>query len=330
LNFKYSTEREILMKIVVLDGYTLNPGDLSWEELAKIGELTIYDRTPPDQIIPRAGGAEIILTNKTVLAEDSLSRLPDVKYIGLLATGYNTVDVAFAAKHGITVTNVPAYSTPSVAQLTFALLLEICNHVQIHSDTVRNGEWSAAKDFSYWKFPLIELSGKTMGIIGFGQIGSKVAEIAYAFGLNVIAHTLSPDEGYSHDNFKWSGLDGLLAESDIVSLHCPLFPETQEMVNASFLGKMKQTALLLNTSRGGLVNDQHLADALNSGRIAGAGLDVISTEPPSADNPLLTAKNCIITPHIAWASKESRSRLMDAIVENLKCFLAKAPINVVS
>ena len=317
------------MKIVVLDGNTINPGDLSWDGLKKLGELTVYDRTSPDLIVERALGAEVVLVNKTVLMADSIAKLPGLRYIGLLATGYNTVDVDYARENDIAVTNVPAYSTPSVAQLTFALLLELCNHVQAHSDTVRDGEWTRAVDFSYWKFPLIELAGKTIGIIGCGQIGRKVAEIAFAFGLNVRGYDIKVDMSYKHDNFKWSKLDELLNESDIVSLHCPLFPENTGMVNRDFLGKMKKTAFFLNTSRGGLVAEQDLADALNAEAIAGAGLDVLSTEPPSADNPMLKAKNCLITPHIAWASRDSRGRLMDAIAENLRRFLDKDPINLV-
>ena len=318
------------MKIVVLDGKTLNPGDLSWDVFDGLGELAVYDRTPPDLIVERAMGAEAVLVNKTVLTAEFISRLPELRYIGILATGYNTVDVEFAGKHGITVTNVPAYSTDSVAQFTFALLLELCNQVKVHSDTVRDGEWTRAMDFSYWKFPLIELAGKNMGIIGFGQIGRKAAEIAFAFGLNVIGYDVNIDEQYRHEKFKWASLDDLLAESDIVSLHCPLFPENQGMVNKGFLEKMKRTAFLLNTARGGLVVEKDLAFALNTEGIAGAGLDVLSTEPPSADNPMLKAKNCIITPHIAWASRDSRGRLMNAIAENLRCFQNNAPVNVVS
>ena len=306
------------MKIVVLDGYTLNPGDLSWSKFEAIGNITVYDRTKPEDIIKRAESAEIILTNKTVLTKEHFEALPDIKYVGLLATGYNTVDVIEAGKRGIVVTNVPAYSTPSVAQLTIALLLELCNYVQAHSESVHAGEWSAAVDFTFYKYPLIELSGKIMGIVGFGQIGQAVAKIAEAFGVNVISCDKDGD------------LDLLLKSSDIVSLHCPLFPETEGMINTKSLAKMKKTAMLINTSRGGLVVDSDLADALNSGRIAGAGLDVLSKEPPPADNPLLSAKNCIITPHIAWASLASRSRLMDAIHKNLTRFLDGTPINVVS
>ena len=317
------------MKIVVLDGYTLNPGDLSWSALEQIGDLTVYDRTPADQIIARSKGADILFTNKTPLMEASLAELAGLKYIGILATGYNVVDIEAAAKRGITVTNVPGYSTPSVAQLTFALLLELCNHVQAHSDAVREGEWTKSVDFSFWKYPILELQGKTMGIIGFGQIGRKVAEIAYAFGLNVIGHSRTIDKQYAHTHFKWTGLDALLQESDIVSLHCPLFPENEGMMNKHTLSKMKQTAFFLNTARGGLIVEEDLADALNNGGIAGAGLDVLSVEPPLTDNPLLTAKNCIMTPHIAWASKESRSRLMDIVVDNLRRFLDHDPINVV-
>ncbi|MCL2420662.1 MAG: D-2-hydroxyacid dehydrogenase [Defluviitaleaceae bacterium] len=318
------------MKLAVLDGYTLNPGDLSWDALQQLGDVTVYDRTPADQAIARAKGADAIFTNKTTITEEILAQLPELKYIGILATGYNVVDIAAAAKRNITVTNVPAYSTPSVAQLTFALLLELCNHVQSHSDAVKEGEWVKSVDFSFWKHPILELQGKTMGIIGLGQIGRKVAEIAFAFGLDVIGYDINMDKQYTHPNFKWADLDKLLRESDIVSMHCPLFPENQGLINKDTLGKMKQTAVFINTARGGLMNEHDLADALNSGQIAGAGLDVLSIEPPSADNPLLSAKNCVMTPHIAWASRESRSRLMTAIVENYQRFLDNDPINVVN
>jgi len=327
--FDARPERTINVKIVVLDGYTLNPGDLSWDALKQIGDLTIYDGTPVDQIISRAKGADVLFTNKTPLPKEALTQLPGLAYIGILATGYNAVDITVAAERGITVTNVPAYSTPSVAQHTFSLLLELCSRVQIHSDTVRQGEWAKAVDFAYWKYPLLELHDKTMGIIGLGEIGRKTAEIAYAFGLHVIGYDVNMDKTYNHTHFKWASLDELLRESDIVSLHCPLFPENRGMINKDTLGKMKKTALFLNTARGGLMIEEDLADALNNGCIAGAGLDVLAIEPPSSDNPLLSAKNCIITPHIAWASRESRSRLMDSIVENFKRFLANDPINVV-
>jgi len=313
------------MKIVVLDGYTLNPGDLSWEALEAIGEVKVYDRTPASETIKRAEGCEVILSNKTLLMEAELAQLPDLRYVGLLATGYNTVDVKYAGSHGITVTNVPAYSTPSVAQHTFALLLEMTNHVQSHSDIVREGEWSRSVDFSFWTHPMLELAGKTIGIIGVGQIGKKAAEIARAFGMNVLGYDTEPS-----GDCTFVGLDELLRESDFVSLHCPLFAENTKMVNAEFLSKMKNSAFLINTSRGGLVDDQALADALNAETIAGAGLDVLTTEPPAADNPLLSAKNCIITPHIAWASRAARSRLMDAIADNLRHYLDGNPKNVVS
>ena len=318
------------MKIVVLDGHTLNPGDLSWSALEELGTLTVYDRTSEEQVVSRAKDAEALLVNKTILTEELFDKLPNVKYVGILATGYNTVDVAAAGRRGITVTNVPAYGTPSVAQLTFALLLELCSHVQAHSNAVHSGEWSASADFCFWKYPLTELAKKTMGIIGFGQIGRNVAKIAYAFDLNVIGYDVNKDKSYSHPGFKWGSLDDIFKESDIVSLHCPLFPENKEMINKSALDKMKETAFFLNTARGGLVAEQDLANALNCGSIAGAGIDVLTKEPPSEDNPLIKAKNCIITPHIAWASLASRSRMMDSAADNLKHFLNNSPINTVS
>lgn len=318
------------MKIVVLDGYTLNPGDLSWEDLKEAGNLTVYDRTPDEKILERSQGADILIINKTPLGEDILALLPDLKYIGVLATGYNVVDIEAAKKRKVIVTNIPGYSTKSVAQMAFALLLELCHHVQDHSNTVRSGVWSESKDFCFWNYPLIELDGKTMGIIGFGRIGQQVADIAAAFGMNIVAFSRHRNDQSHRDNFKWCDLDELLENSDVVSLHCPLFPETKGIINKESLGRMKSTAFLINTSRGPLVVDEDLADALNSGVIAGAGLDVLSVEPPDRNNPLLTAKNCIITPHIAWAAKEARIRLMNIAVENLKAFLSGNPVNVVN
>ena len=318
------------MKIVVLDGNTLNPGDLSWDALKSLGDVTIHARTPNDQILSRSKGAEVLITNKTPLMEESLAQLPDLKYIGVLATGYNVVDTEAAAKRGIVVTNVPAYSTPSVAQLAFALILEFCNRVQLHSDAVNAGEWVNSVDFCFQKTSIIELSGKTLGIIGFGAIGRKAAEIAYAFEMNVLGYDINVDNNYKHPNFKWASLDGLLKASDFVSLHCPLFPSTEGMINRETIGKMKESAYLINTSRGPLVVEADLAEALNSGRIAGAGVDVLSTEPPKPDNPLLTAKNCLITPHTAWASTAARGRLMDIAVNNLRQYQKNNPINVVN
>lgn len=318
------------MKIVVLDGLTLNPGDLSWDGLYHLGDVEIHDRTFGEQIIERSKGAEILFTNKTPLGEDEFAQLPDLKYIGVLATGYNIVDIEAAKKRNITVTNIPAYSTNSVAQMTFALILELCLHVQEHSNAVHSGDWVNSPDFSFWKTPLIELADKTMGIIGFGSIGQQVAKVAEAFGMKVIAAKSSGSNSTDNTNVKRVDLDELLRVSDIVSLHCPLFPSTKGIINKGNIEKMKKSAFLINTARGPLIVEEDLAEALNSGRIAGAGVDVLSTEPPKADNPLLTAKNCLITPHISWATFEARTRLMNMAVDNLKAFLQGNPINVVS
>jgi glycerate dehydrogenase len=318
------------MKLVVLDGYTLNPGDLSWDGIKKIGNLEVHDRTPESLILERCKGAEIIFTNKTPLRESVLSQLPELKYIGVLATGYNVVDVDYAKTRGIAVANIPGYGTASVVQMTFALLLELCQHVQSHSDSVRKGDWAASPDFCYWNYPLIELEGKSIGIIGFGSIGQKVADIATAFGMNIIGFSRTRSDQSHRKNFKWAELNDLLKESDVVSVHCPLFPETQGIINKDSLKLMKRTAFFLNTSRGPLMVDQDLADALNQGIIAGAGIDVLSVEPPSADNPLFKAKNCLITPHIAWATKEARSRLMGIAENNLSSFLNQKPVNIVN
>lgn len=317
------------MKIVVLDGYTLNPGDLSWDRLFSLGEVVIYERTPADKIIERSAHAAVLITNKTPLTEESLNRLPGLKYIGVLATGYNVVDTAAAKQKNIIVTNVPSYSTMSVAQLTFALLLELCHHVQKHSDSVMDGKWAQSPDFSYSHFPLIELSGKTIGIIGFGNIGKKVADIATVFGMNIIAASRNRSDQSDRKNFRWGEINEVLELADIVSIHCPLLPETKGLINADRLKRMKRSAFLINTSRGPVVVEKDLAQALNDGTIAGAGLDVLSLEPPSEGNPLFTAKNCIITPHIAWATKEARVRLMDIAVDNVEAFLSGKPVNVV-
>ena len=318
------------MKIVVLDGYTLNPGDLSWAGLEQLGELQVYDRTSPEQVVERAKDAAIVFTNKTPINADALAQLPSMKYIGVLATGYNIVNTEIAKQKEIIVTNVPGYGTPSVVQLTFALLLELCLHVQHHSDEVRKGKWSRSADFCFWDYPLMELSGKTMGIIGFGNIGGQVADVATAFGMNIIGTSRHRTDQSRRSNFKWGEVDMLLSESDVVSIHCPLFPETKGLINKERLGWMKKSAFLLNTSRGPIVVDEDLAEALNNEIIAGAGIDVLSTEPPAANNPLLSAKNCIITPHIAWATKEARWRLMDIAVENLRKFIDGKPVNVVN
>jgi glycerate dehydrogenase len=318
------------MKIVVLDGYTLNPGDISWDELKKMGEVQIFERTPKGKVVERSKGADIVLTNKTPVAKEAINKLPDLKYIGVLATGYNIVDTEAAKQNGITVSNVPAYGTYSVAQLTFALLLELCHHVQQHSEAVMNGKWTCSPDFSFWDFPLIELAGKTMGIIGFGDIGQKVADVATAFGMKVLAVSRTQTDQSRRGNFQWATREQLFENADVVSLHCPLTSETEGIINKDTLRKMKASAFLLNTSRGGLVVDQHLADALNNNIIAGAGLDVLSTEPPPAENPVFQAKNCIITPHIAWATKEARERLMEVTVNNIIAFMNKKPVNIVN
>ena len=314
------------MRITVLDGYTENPGDLSWDWLKKCGECTIYDRTPPELIAERCAECDIIITNKTPLRRDLLATLPDLKYVGLLSTGFNIVDWEYCKEKGIPVCNIPSYSTNAVAQLVFALILEHTNAVALHSQSVHNGEWSACKDFCYWKTPLSELVGKTIGIIGFGKIGKAVAKIATAFGMKVLASTNHPAP---FENVVFCDKDELLAKSDFVSLHCPLTPLTEGMVNADFLAKMKNSAILINTSRGQVVDEKALAYALENGIIAGAGLDVLETEPPKADCPLIGAKNCYITPHIAWAGFETRERLMGICRSNVEAFLNGNPVNLV-
>jgi glycerate dehydrogenase len=320
------------MKIVVLDGYTLNPGDLSWDELKSLGDCAIYDRTAPAELMSRADGAEILLTNKTPLLREHIQNLKALQYIGVLATGTNIVDLDAARERRIPVTNVPTYGTKSVAQTTMALLLELTQHVGHHARTVRGGQWSRSADWCYWDRPLMELDGLTLGIIGLGRIGSAVAELATAFGMKVIAaqsHLPSPITSFQSPIVRVD-LETLFRQSDVISLHCPLSPATSRIVNAERLALMKPTAFLLNTSRGPLVDEQALADALNSGRIAGAGLDVLATEPPPANNPLLQAKNCVITPHLAWATRASRERLLKIAVANVRAFLDGKPQNVVS
>lgn len=316
------------MKIVVLDGYALNPGDLDWDKLQALGQLTVYDRTSADQIVERAKGAHVILTNKTPLTEEVLAKLPDLQYIGVLATGYNIVDVSYANHRGIVVTNVPAYSTFSVAQFTFALLLELCHRVQWHSDAVYAGEWTSNPDFSFTKYPQMELMDKTIGIIGFGSIGSQVARIAEVFGMHVL--TVERGKRYPHSDLHYVEWPELLAQSDVISLHCPLTPDTEGLINKDTLAQMREEALLINTSRGGLIVEQDLAHALEEGWIAGAAVDVLTSEPPSAEHPLLRAKNCIIAPHIAWATKEARTRLMDTAVQNVRSFLEGKPLNALN
>ncbi len=312
--------------IVVLDGYALNPGDLKWDALEALGACTVYDRTLPEERVARAKDAEAILVNKVIVDRALMEQLPKLKYVGVLATGYNVVDLAAAKERGIVVTNIPAYSTPSVVQHTFALLLELTQHVTLHADAVRNGEWCRAKDFCFTKTPLIELSGKTLGIVGWGAIGKSVARVAQAFGMNVIVNSRTRFES---DATPWVELDELLARADVVSLHCPLTPQTQQLINAERLARMKPSALLINTGRGPLLDEQAVADALNAGRLAGLAADVLSTEPPKPDNPLLAAKNCIVTPHIAWATQAARQRLYDIAVNNLKAFFAGRPVNQV-
>jgi glycerate dehydrogenase len=318
------------MKIVVLDGHALNPGDLSWEPLRALGELQVFDRTSEDQIVERAQDAEIVLTTKTHLSAQILRQLKNTLYIGVLFTGYDVVDVKAARELGITVTNIPTYGTASVAELTFALLLELCHHVALHSEAARAGEWSRSVDFTFWKTPLIELAGKTIGIIGLGRIGRRVTEIALAFELQVIAADEVRSAVPDFPNFRWCEIDELLSLADVVSLHCPLLPQTQGIINARSLALMKPSAFLINVSRGPLIIEQDLADALNNGRLAGAAVDVLSSEPPSPDNPLLRAKNCIVTPHIAWATKEARTRLLNTAIANVRAFLDGHPVNVVN
>jgi glycerate dehydrogenase len=317
------------MNIVVLDGYTLNPGDLSWDELKSLGHCEIYDRTAPLEVLPRSKDAGIILTNKTVLGREQIQSLPQLKYIGVLATGTNVVDLVAARQRNIPVTNVPTYATSSVAQLTFALLLELTLHAGQHSESVRRGDWSRSKDFCYWKQPLVEIAGLTMGLIGFGSIGQAVARIALAYEMKVLA-CVRQRRAAAPAGIRFADLETVFRESDVVSLHCSLTPETKHLINTQRLAWMKPTAFLINTGRGPLVDEPALADALNSGRIAGAGLDVLSVEPPPADNPLLKAKNCVMTPHFGWATYAARIRLMKVAVENVRAFLNGKPQNVVN
>jgi len=308
-------------EIVVLDGHTLNPGDLSWEELNALGHVTVYDRTPPAEIISRAAPAEIILTNKTPLSAPTVASLPRLKYIGVMATGYNVVDAAAARSHGVVVTNVPEYGTEAVAQHTWALLLELARHVGQHALSVRDGKWSSSQDWCYWEQPMIELSGLQLGIVGAGRIGNAVGRIGVSFGMRI---------RWARRSGGWDELKGVLESSDVVSLHCPLSTDTRGLIRDETIGWMKTCAFIINTSRGGLVVDSDLASALNSGRIAGAALDVLSTEPPSVDNPLLSARNCLITPHHAWAARATRVRLLALVAANLRAYLRKQPTNLVS
>ena len=320
------------MKIVILDGYTENPGDLSWEKVSQFGDLTVYDRTnvnDPSEIIRRIGDAQIVLTNKTPITREVMDACPALRCISVLATGYNVIDCAYAKQKGICVCNVPTYGTASVGQFAIALLLEVCHHIGHHSDSVHAGNWSSNPDWCYWDYPLIELDGKTIGIIGFGRIGQTTGKIAKALGMRVLAFDNHPSE-YGQMIAEYVNLDTLLASSDVVALHCPLFPETEGIINSATISKMKDGAILINNSRGPLVVEQDLADALNSGKLAAAAVDVVSTEPIREDNVLLTAKNCIITPHISWAPKESRQRILDCTETNISAFLEGKPVNVVN
>lgn len=317
-----------MTKIVVLDGYVENPGDLSWSGLAALGELMVYDRTAAGQIVERIGNADIVFTNKTPITGATLDACPSIRYIGVLATGYNVVDVEAAKAKNIPVTNIPDYSTAAVAQFTFALLLEVCHHVGHHAQEVRNGRWSACPDFSFWDYPLIELTGKTIGLIGFGRIGQAVARIARGFGMNVLAHSRSESES-GRLLATYVPLGELYSRSDIISLHVPLFPETAGMINQESFAAMKKNVIIINTSRGPLVNEEDMKIALDAGRIMAYAADVASIEPIRPDNPLLAARNCLITPHIAWASQESRQRLMSIAVDNLASFLGGVPVNLV-
>ena len=317
------------MKIIVLDGYGLNPGDLNWDGFEALGELTVYDRTLPSELMERAAGAEVLITNKTLITAENMADLPELKYIGVLATGYNVVDIDAAKARGIVVTNIPAYSTASVAQMVFAHILNITQRVGYYADENKQGRWTKNADFCYWDTQLVELQGKKMGIVGLGNIGQATARIAQAFGMEVCVYSSKP-QFVLPSGIKKMDLDELFAECDVISLHCPLTPDTKEMVNAERLSKMKSNAILINTGRGPLINEQDLANALNEGRIAAAGLDVLSVEPSVEGNPLLTARNCFITPHIAWATLEARTRLMEIAVQNLKSYLNGQIINNVA
>ncbi|WP_033126982.1 D-2-hydroxyacid dehydrogenase [Eubacterium sp. ER2] len=321
------------MKIVVLDGYTLNPGDLDWKGLEEIGECIIYDRTSltdVEEVIERIGDAQIVYTNKTPLPAEVFERCSNIKFVGVLATGYNVVDVRAAREKNIPVANIPTYGTAAVGQFAIGLLLEICHHIGHHNEAVHNGKWTDNPDWCFWDYPLIELDGKTMGIIGYGRIGQTTGRIAQALGMNVLAYDSYKNEALESPSCKYSSLDELLRNSDVIALHCPLFPETEKIINRQSIGKMKEGVIIINNSRGPLIDEEALAEALQEGKVAAAGLDVVSDEPIHSDNPLLKAPNCIITPHISWAPKESRKRLMDIAVSNLQSFLEGAPQNVVN
>ena len=320
------------MKIVVLDGYTENPGDLSWDELGKLGELTVYDRTSltdENEAIARIGDAEVVFTNKTPITKKVIDACPGMKFISLLATGYNVVDCVYAREKGILVTNVPTYGTASVSQFSIALLLEVCHHIGHHDASVHAGNWANCIDWCYWDYPLMELEGKTIGIVGFGRIGQAEGRVAKALGMNVLAYDIYPNDS-GREIAEYVDLDTLYARSDVITLHCNLTPENTCMINKDSIARMKNGVILINNARGQLINEQDVADALNSGKMGAAGLDVVYTEPIRADNPLLKAKNCIITPHISWAPRESRQRIMDCAVENVNAYLAGQPIHIVN
>ncbi len=318
------------MKIVVLDGYTLNPGDLSWDSLKELGDTVVYERTPADRTVERIADAEIVITNKTVIDRDVLDSCLSLRYVGVLATGYNVVDVEAARERRIPVTNVPSYGTSAVGQFAIALLLEICHIIGLHGRSVREGEWAKSPDFCYWKQPLIELDGKTMGIIGFGRIGRKTGQIAQALGMRVLAAGSRRVPERESETMRYVELDALLAQSDVISLHCPLSEKTRGIINRDSIAQMKDGVIIINTSRGPLIVEEDLAQALSSGKVYAAGLDVVSVEPVHSDNPLLSARNCIITPHIAWAPKEARERLLEIAVGNVRSFCAGSPVNVVN
>ena len=321
------------MKIVVLDGYTENPGDLSWDGLKALGEVTVYDRsslTDPREAAARIGDAEVAITNKTPITKEVFQACPDLKYVAVLATGYNVVDVAYAREKGIAVSNVPTYGTDSVSQFAIALLLELCHHIGHHDQAVHQGRWEHCADWCFWDYPLVELAGKTMGIIGFGRIGHRTGQIAKALGMRVIVNDSHENPAFKAEGFAYVDRDTLYKESDVVVLHCPAFPDTVGMINKDSIAKMKDGALLVNNSRGQLVVEQDLAEALDSGKLGGAAVDVVSTEPIKGDNPLLRARNCIITPHMSWGAKEARQRIMDITVENVKAYQSGHPQNVVN
>ena len=318
------------MKIVVLDGYTLNPGDNPWTEISKLGNLEVYDRTMPEQVIERSHQAEVLITNKVRLPQEVFHHLPDLKLISVTATGFDVVDIQTAKEHGIPVSNVPEYGTDSVAQHVLAMMLHFTNQIALHNNEVHQGEWGRCPDFCFWRTPLTELAGMTMGIIGFGRIGRRVGELAHALGMKVLACDSIQENPPPYAPFSWANLDDIAIQSDVITLHCPLTERSRGLINRQFLSQVKPSCILINTARGPLVVDQDLADALNQGQLGGAALDVVSVEPIRADNPLLLAKNCVITPHIAWATLAARRRLMEATVMNIQCFQAGRPRNVVN